>query len=87
MKIEKMTASELREYMNKTYGDKFEQWPPTLEVDAFTYAHVFQEMVKWNLRNHQYIMMPGSHYELTRICVGMVGNGLMFKGVELILKP
>lgn len=81
-----MTARELRNYMNNTYGQSLEEWPPTLEVDAITYANVLQETILWNLKNYLYTLVPGSHYELTRICVGVVQNGLIFKGVELILK-
>ena len=79
-----MTANELRQYFNNAFGME-RPWPKSWEVDAETYGYCCQEVFDWNVNKHLYILIPGEGYELTRVVIGL-NNGLIFKGVELILK-
>lgn len=73
-----MTELELRAEFNKRYGIGT-KWPKTYEVDSDTYSNVcqamfttFSERVTTSIRTAK--VMLGSN------------NGIMWKGVELILK-
>jgi hypothetical protein len=71
-----MTAQELRQYLNRTYG--FNPWPEIFEVDAETYGNICQSLFdKWLERD-----FPPDRAEVS---LGPNG-GIMFKGIELILK-
>lgn len=77
-----MTAQELREKMNKDYGDKGLPWPSVLDVDAETYLNVcqftFQEKTRFS-------PVPlGGVYSVV-IHLGLE-KGIMFKGVELVMR-
>lgn len=76
-----MTAQELRNEFSKKFG--FQQWPPDYVVDAETYANVCQAVFDSALE-HQFPDTSVEHFYL-RISTGP-NNGIMFKGVELILE-
>lgn len=82
-----MTADELRAHFNRVFGIT-RQWPTTYEVDAVTYANCCQDLFNW-VMNHKdespYLKIHPKHTQLG-IALGNSKNGLMFKGVELILK-
>ena len=76
-----MTARELRDLFSNKFG--FGQWPPTYEVDAETYGNVCQEILNRALEiQFPDVEAPSFHL---KIAVGP-NNGLLFKGIELILK-
>jgi len=80
-----MTASELKEFLFNIYG--YRPYPDTYEVDADTYANVCQEIFNNKITNdHNYSLVEGRNYYSMRIEVGKISKGIMFKGVELILK-
>ena len=69
-----MTTVELRDLFNREF--KLEQWPRTYEVDVETYGNVCHSV------------FTSIHSEIPsypRIALGP-HNGIMFKGIELILK-
>jgi len=58
-------------------------WPITFEVDAETYANCCNAVFDWaSVRNST---IDVEEYRSIRVSIGEHG-GLMFKGVELILK-
>lgn len=71
-----MTAPELVNHLNNTYGIG-KPWPLIFEVDSDTYANVCQSLFTY-LSNHQY---RGA----IKLAIGP-NDGVMFKGIELILK-
>lgn len=76
-----MRVEEFIQYLNSTYGpDK--EWPDTFEVSPELYGrccqYVFDAKVKSGISS-------ASYREVHIISVGE-HNGLMFKGVELIIK-
>lgn len=71
-----MTVEELVNYFNKNYGDKFLQYPDSLEIDVETYGHVCFKLIS-TLENS----LDGN----VLLYTGPQG-GIMFKGVELILR-
>lgn len=78
-----MTAPELISLFNRTFG--INPWPSTFEVDADTYANCVQFIFD---KAYEY---PGDivqHVHGQKIKVISLGenNGLLFKGVELILQ-
>lgn len=78
-----MTVVELRAHLNDIYGlDR--EWPKTFEVDAETYVSVFQEIVRNLLEIHDCYHM--ATYIVIEMKFGKIENGLMYKGVELILR-
>jgi hypothetical protein len=83
-----MTAAELKSYFNKEYGIQ-RPWPETYKVDAETYANCCQAVFNWHIE-HKNIARLGNEkrlfYKLTEFAIGIHG-GLLFKNVELILKP
>jgi hypothetical protein len=76
-----MTTEELRAYLNKTYGLE-NAWPTTMQVDADTYGHVANSLIKHKLGNEDKVIMHG--FPIVSLTTGRNG-GLMYKGVELIL--
>lgn len=75
-----MTANELREYFDKTYG--LYTWPEKFEVDSETYANVCQEI--FNKMGKHIALAYSDGYEIT-VALGK-SCGIKFKDVELILK-
>ena len=80
-----MTIEELRSYFNRVFSIE-KEWPKTFEVDADTYANCCQAaFIRAEEDNLTLIFRSGRGDLSTRqIWVGP-NNGLMFKGVELIL--
>lgn len=76
-----MTANELHAYFNRVFGMN-EQWPKTFEVDADTYGNCCQAIFNSFALVHD----VGHNCDLYSIALGP-SRGLMFKNVELILKP
>lgn len=77
-----MTAKELREYFSKEYGLE-KPWPDSWEVDAETYANCCQEV--FNALAPARESMKFKWGRLYYLSLGRK-KGLMFKGVELVLK-
>ena len=77
-----MTTHELREKFNNEFG--IETWPKTFEVDADTYANVVQDLFNYHKSKYNYTMLEYNIWSLN-IIVGS-NNGVLYKGVELILK-
>ncbi len=87
---ETMTANELHSYFNRIFGMN-EQWPETFEVDAATYGNCCQDIFNDYIgkvddsitldiqTKNVMVLMP-------TVRLGKNG-GLMFRNVELILKP
>lgn len=75
-----MTANELINYFSSTYGLN-KEWPDTCEVDAITYANCCQAVFEAAVFNNINCSWGGFYI----ISLGH-NRGLMFKGVELILK-
>ena len=73
-----MTAAELRDHLMANYGIR--PWPKTYEVDAETYANAVQAVLA-TLKGE-----AGRDWGWFDVAVGSHG-GIMFKGVELLLKP
>ena len=80
-----MTANELKAYFNSTF--ELGEWPKTFEVDAETYANCCQKIfTQAEELNDIEIMKSGRGYlSLRKVHVGE-HNGLLFAGVELILR-
>jgi len=79
-----MTAEELKLHFNRVFG--LNEWPKTYEVDAITYANCCQIIFNWKAKNEE-VMAVTSRFNIYTISLGNETNGLMFKNVELILKP
>lgn len=78
-----MTAPELRQYFNETFG--INEWPKTFEVDEETYKNVLMYIIEWHLttNDHSILFNDGK----IGICIILgPNNKIMFKNVELILK-
>lgn len=75
-----MTAPELISHFNRIFG--LNGWPKTYEVDAETYANCCQYLFD----NDKYNWALGDKFQQKIIALGLIKNGLMFKGVELILQ-
>lgn len=73
-----MTSNELISHFNRVYGIE-KEWPKTYEVDADTYANCCQFIF-----NKLYDLYDRDE-DITDHISGP-NRGLMFKGVELILK-
>ncbi len=79
-----MTTKELREYLNNQFG--LNPWPQTFEVDAETYGNVCQDVINWTVNENGVWKSFNSENEFhIKIAIGDQ-NGILFKGVELILK-
>lgn len=83
-----MTTKELRSHFNRVFG-MHRDWPRTYEIDAITYAnccqYVFARLYDDCPDEHD-IIDHISGKKLVRIHLGP-NKSLMFKSVELILKP
>jgi len=81
-----MTAEELHSHFNRVFSIK-KEWPKTYEVDAETYANCCQLIFEKVEEDNMDIIVRTGTGDLSRrlIWVGS-SNGLLFKGVELILK-
>lgn len=77
-----MTAEELKIQLNNVYGIT-KEWPDHLEVSADTYANVCQHVFD---RGQEKDFTDRKDIKRFTLSFG-VNNGLMFKGVELILVP
>lgn len=77
-----MTPDELRKKLNDEFGVE-KEWPHVYVVDSDTYARVCSEIFTKLIVKGNYFDM-GLRKELT-IVVGLNG-GVMFKGVELLLR-
>jgi hypothetical protein len=75
-----MTAEELIRQFNTVFGTK--EWPKIWEVDPATYGHCCQYV--FNRLNYD---PDGNMFGTIEVSIGNTHNGLMFKNVELILKP
>src|SRR5262245_21237884 len=76
-----MTARELIAKFSKEFG--FSKWPVSYEVDGDTYGHVCQSILDYALQN-KFPRLDREQF-MWEIAVGP-NNGILFKGVELILK-
>lgn len=75
-----MTVQELRNLFNDTFSVGVEgKWPETYEVDHETYANICQ----FTFDHHQKIRLNETMW--VDVAVGS-NNGIMYKGVELLLK-
>lgn len=80
--MEPMTASELRDWLNKTYG--LEPWPAQLEVNHITYANCVQSIINFLWDSENKVL---NYYGTHTIAFALGPNkGIMFKNVELIIK-
>ncbi len=83
-----MKADEFRHQLNTEYGtDK--PFPKTLEVDIETYVACFQDIIEHKYKQGDFFRLGNSAdglYNSYHIACGTKHQGLMFKGVELILK-
>lgn len=77
-----MTTEELRSIFNDR--SEYSGWPEKLEVDADTYGNVCQSAFN-HILNTQTIMHKTDKLYFITVSLGP-NNGIMFKGVELILK-
>lgn len=78
-----MTTDEFRAKLNKEYGIKH-PWPEMLEVDHETYANVCQTIFnKYAEKAPVSLLGLGS---IVTLAIGPKKGGIMFHGVELILK-
>jgi hypothetical protein len=77
-----VTAQQLVEHFNSTFG--INAWPLTYHVDAETYANACQYVFN-HIVETQTIGFYG-YYAHISLSIGVTNNGLMFKGVELILE-
>lgn len=79
-----MTAEELRRKFNESF--EIDKWPDHYEVDADTYANVCQHILDHygEIIEDGVIELYGGVKRMT-LSVG-INNGVLFKGVELILK-
>lgn len=78
-----MTANELRNHFNRTFGLRERLWPTTFEVDAETYGNCCQAVFDAELER-QFPSVLQMEFRL-EIALGP-NNGLMFKNVELLIK-
>lgn len=78
--IKNMTAEELIHYLNTTYG--INSWPETLNVDTSTYGNCCQHTFNYLLNKGNFD--TDLRVNWIRLVLGNK-DGLMFKGVELIL--
>lgn len=85
-----MTTEELRKFFNDNFN--LNQWPTTYEVDHETYANVCQFMFEYKSKTSGMYWdtvengKEKSTVEVVAIGIGMTNKGILFKGVELILK-
>lgn len=76
-----MTPNELYKKFAQEFG--FGEWPKSYAVDAETYGNVSQSVLDW-LLEHEF---PDTHKDYFSLPVAVgPNNGIMFKGVELLLK-
>jgi len=73
-----MTAEQLRQFFNDTLGNYNKSWPETYEVDAETYSNICQFIFTSKSFRH------GTQH-VVQLSLGK-NNGVMYKGVELLLK-
>lgn len=78
-----MTFDELSHYFNEKFG--LDGWPKTFEVDYETYANVCQFTFTYNV-NRGGLITSTEYYNIIQIAIGPYRDGIMCKGVELILK-
>ncbi len=78
-----MTAQELMKTINEyiSVAGIENPLPDHLDVDAVTYANICQYVFD----NHQEATITSKFVKHIEIAIGM-NNGIMFKGIELILK-
>lgn len=81
-----MTAQELRSHLDRVFG--LHDRPRTYDVDAITYANCCQAVFTYLLQKQDSPEDIVDHIHGQKILFVSVGpgGGLMFKGVELILK-
>ena len=80
-----MTASELMSHFNRIYG--MDKRPQTYEVDSDTYANCCQFLLdRAEIDNESTVLRTGIGDLSRRMLYVGIHNGLMFKGVELILQ-
>lgn len=78
-----MTTKQLIDHFNQNYG-MFKTFPETFEVNHETYANVCHSL--FLLKREELVAVgiePIKYY--TKVALGK-HNGILFKGVELILK-
>ena len=74
----------VKELTDKFYEEfKFNEWPKTYKVDHETFANVCQAVFSNKLSNDDYSRVDNLLF--TNIALGP-NSGILFKGVELILK-
>lgn len=78
-----MTAIELRQFINDIGNTKGVEakLPDHLDVDPITYANVCQFIFD----NHQEAVITSKFIKHIEVAVG-INNGILFKGIELIVK-
>ena len=85
-----MTAEELRDHFNNNFN--INEWPSKYEVDHETYANVCQFMFEhkskisgmyWDTVENG---VQKANTEVIAIVIGTNNKGILFKGVELVLK-
>jgi len=81
-----MTTQELKEKFNSefSYQGIGTPWPKTFEVDHETYANVIQDLLDYHKSQGRIINLSNDVLSID-IYVGP-NNGILFKGIELILK-
>lgn len=80
------TVEELRKYFNDNYGIE-KEWPKQFEVSAELYGRVCQAVLnKAQMNNVEKIFRKGfGDLGIVEVVIGE-HNGILYKGVELILK-
>lgn len=80
-----MKSHELHRQLSDQFG-LFKNWPAKLEVDADTYANCCNAVFDWSAREDSFSIINIKDNKSIRVVIGP-NSGLMFKNVELILKP
>jgi hypothetical protein len=78
-----MTVKQLTDYFNQNYG-MFKAFPETYEVDADTYADVCHHLFLLKATEMEEVGIEPIKF-FAKVWLGK-HNGVLFKGVELILK-
>lgn len=79
------TVRDLIDYFNTEYGIS-KPWPETFEVSPSLYGECCQFVFEWEAEHKGGVGLPEDRYHHYFIALGAKNKGLMFKGVELILK-
>jgi hypothetical protein len=77
-----VTALELKDKLDKEFPIG-EHWPKTYEVDSETYFNVLQHILRYRIQNDNFVFI--GPFKTVELILGPA-NGIMFKGVELLIR-